>query len=64
MLVSTRYKALSVVSGPQARRGFEGVYLAGGRPTTTWAGGGERWRRRGIGMIGVELHLPNNKVQG
>ena len=32
-LVSTRYKTPSVASGLQARRGFEGVYLASGRPT-------------------------------
>ena len=38
--VTTRYKTPCGVPS----------YSAGGRPTT-WAGGGERWRRRGILMI-------------
>ena len=49
---STRYRAPSVACW--AMRGFEGVFLVGGRPTG-WAGVGKRWRRRGVWMIGVIL---------
>ena len=41
-------------AGLWARKGFEGVYLADS-PLTGWAGLGERWRKRGIWMIGVKL---------
>ena len=57
---SPNYASVNTLQGPLcsmlARRSFEGVYLADGRRTGL-VGVGERWRRRGIWMIGVKLQI-------